>query len=132
MSHDPTQTAFTPTSSIDSKRREYLKAQMLLALASTGVLSSPLSFAADAPKSTYPNRPIKMIVPWPPGQATDLAARVLSQEMSKIIGTQIIIDNKAGAGGGIGTDAATCGWVHHFGGIKRPRHGEPFAAKNPL
>jgi hypothetical protein len=105
MSLDPNQTVLLPNSSIDPKRREYLKAQMLLALASTGLLGMPRAFAADAPKSNYPTRPIKMIVPWPPGQATDLAARVLSQEMTKLIGTQIIIDNKAGAGGGIGTDA---------------------------
>ena len=89
----------------DPKRRQFLKTQILLALATAGMINSPASFAADAPKNNYPTRPIKMIVPWPPGQATDLAARVMSQEMSKFIGAQIIIDNKAGAGGGIGTDA---------------------------
>ena len=89
----------------DPKRRQFLKTQILLALATAGMINSPESFAADAPKNNYPTRPIKMIVPWPPGQATDLAARVMSQEMSKFIGAQIIIDNKAGAGGGIGTDA---------------------------
>jgi tripartite-type tricarboxylate transporter receptor subunit TctC len=56
-------------------------------------------------QSTYPNRPIKLMVPWPPGQATDLAARVLGQELSKVLGQPIVIDNRAGAGGTIGTDA---------------------------
>jgi len=91
--------------STNQERRRYLKAQLAMALVGSGAVSVTSTFAADAVKINYPTRPIKMIVPWPPGQATDLAARVLSQELSKLIGAQIIIDNKAGAGGGIGTDA---------------------------
>lgn len=53
----------------------------------------------------YPTRPMRMVVPWPPGQATDLAGRVVAQELSKLFGQPIVIDNKAGAGGTIGTDA---------------------------
>ena len=60
-------------------------------------------FAVQA--QSYPSQPIKLMVPWPPGQATDLAARVLGQELSKILGQPFIIDNRAGAGGTIGTDA---------------------------
>ena len=56
-------------------------------------------------QTVYPQRPIKLMVPWPPGQATDLAARVLGQELSKILGQPFIIENRAGAGGTIGTDA---------------------------
>ena len=51
---------------------------------------------------TYPSRPLKMIVPWPPGQATDLAGRVAAQEISKGLGVPVIVENKAGAGGTIG------------------------------
>jgi tripartite-type tricarboxylate transporter receptor subunit TctC len=93
------------TPSVNTDRRRHLKTQLALAWTAAGALTGSSLFAADGVKVNYPTRPIKMIVPWPPGQATDLAARVLSQEMSKLIGTQIIIDNKAGAGGGIGTDA---------------------------
>ena len=93
------------SASTNQERRRYLKAQLAMALVGSGAVSVTSTFAADAVKINYPTRPIKMIVPWPPGQATDLAARVLSQELSKLIGAQIIIDNKAGAGGGIGTDA---------------------------
>jgi len=90
---------------VNPERRHYLKTQLALALAGAGTITGSSALAADVVKVNYPIRPIKMVVPWPPGQATDLAARVLSQELSKLIGTQIIIDNKAGAGGGIGTDA---------------------------
>ena len=64
-----------------------------------------IASAAFAQKD-YPNRPLRMIVPWPPGQATDLVGRVMAQKMSEILGQQIVIDNRAGAGGMIGTDVA--------------------------
>jgi tripartite-type tricarboxylate transporter receptor subunit TctC len=54
----------------------------------------------------YPNRPMRMIVPWPPGQAADLVGRVMAQKMGEVLGQQIVIDNRAGAGGMIGTDVA--------------------------
>ncbi|GAA0583854.1 tripartite tricarboxylate transporter substrate binding protein [Craurococcus roseus] len=57
-------------------------------------------------QGAYPNRSIRMIVPWPPGQATDLIGRVVAQKVSEGIGQPIVPDNKAGAGGMIGTDAA--------------------------
>jgi tripartite-type tricarboxylate transporter receptor subunit TctC len=47
-----------------------------------------------------------MVVPWPPGQATDLAGRVVAQRLSELFGQQIIADTRAGAGGAIGTDNA--------------------------
>ncbi len=62
--------------------------------------------ATDALAQQYPNRPIRMIVPWPPGQATDLAGRVVAQELSKNLGQPVVVENRAGAGGMLGTDAA--------------------------
>ena len=61
---------------------------------------------AACAQQDYPNRPLRMIVPWPPGQATDLVGRVMAQKMSDVLGQQIVIDNRAGAGGMIGTDVA--------------------------
>lgn len=55
-------------------------------------------------QQNYPNRPLRMVIPWPPGQATDLVGRVIAQKLTEILGYQVVADNRAGAGGMIGTD----------------------------
>ena len=62
-------------------------------------------FATAGWAQTYPSRPVKVIVPWTPGQATDIAARVVAQKLQDALGQPFVIDNKPGAGGSIGTDA---------------------------
>ena len=62
--------------------------------------------AANAGAS-YPSRPIRMIVPFPAGGATDILARALSQKLGEKIGQPVIVDNRPGAGGTIGADAAS-------------------------
>jgi tripartite-type tricarboxylate transporter receptor subunit TctC len=57
---------------------------------------------AQAP---YPNKPIRMVVPYPPGAITDVAARLLAEHLGPALGQQIIIDNKGGAGTRIGMQA---------------------------
>jgi len=52
----------------------------------------------------YPSRAVKVIVPWPPGQATDIAARVVAQKLQEALGQPFVIDNRPGAGGAIGSD----------------------------
>jgi tripartite-type tricarboxylate transporter receptor subunit TctC len=71
-------------------------------------LIAALAFAgaAFAQQPNYPNRPLRIIIPWPPGQATDLAGRVVALQLSTILGQQVIPDNRPGAGGMIGTDMA--------------------------
>jgi tripartite-type tricarboxylate transporter receptor subunit TctC len=55
---------------------------------------------------TYPSKPIKIIVPSAPGDGSDLIARAIAQKVSEAWGQSIVIDNKPGAGGVVGTDAA--------------------------
>lgn len=68
------------------------------------VLSIGLTFAATAASAAYPDKPVKLIVPFAPGGGTDLIARVLAAGMSRELGQQVIIDNRPGAGTIIGTD----------------------------
>src|SRR5476651_2690504 len=60
---------------------------------------------ASAGLAEYPERPIRLLVPFPPGGAVDIVARVMTAKMSEDLGKPFIIENKAGAGGILGTDA---------------------------
>jgi tripartite-type tricarboxylate transporter receptor subunit TctC len=64
-----------------------------------------LLLAGSALAQSYPNRPVRVIIPWPPGQATDLAARIVADKLSQQLGQPFVADNRPGAGGAIGTDA---------------------------
>lgn len=68
---------------------------------------SLLGGAISALAQSYPTRPIRMIVTSPSGSGADIVARVVGQKMSESLGQQIVIDNRAGAGGSIGTDLAS-------------------------
>ena len=61
---------------------------------------------ARAQASAYPTRPITMIVPFPPGGVADIVARPVAEAMSRDLGQPVVIENRAGAGGGIGMSAA--------------------------
>ena len=62
------------------------------------------AYAADVPAQGYPNRPIKVVVPYPPGGGTDVVARIVTQKMATVLDATIVVDNRAGAGGNIGTE----------------------------
>ena len=65
-----------------------------------------LVFAASIRAQGYPAQPVKLIVPWPPGGGVDTSARIISQPLSERLGQSIVIDNRGGAGGNIGTELA--------------------------
>src|SRR5437868_11818386 len=65
-----------------------------------------LVLAAAAGAQSYPNRPVKVIVPWPPGQATDIAARLVALKLQESLGQPFVVDNRPGAGGSLGTAVA--------------------------
>jgi tripartite-type tricarboxylate transporter receptor subunit TctC len=67
-------------------------------------LLAGLLLASHAWSQAYPNRPVKVVVPWPPGQATDIAARVVAEKLQAAMGQPFVIENRPGAGGSIGSD----------------------------
>ena len=77
-----------------------LKAMALIALAL--LLFSTLAFG----QANYPNRPVKMIVPFAPGGASDFVARIISPKLGELLGQTIVIENRPGASGNIGMEAA--------------------------
>lgn len=61
------------------------------------------AFATNAPQQKFPSKPIRMVVPFPPGAASDFLARTLGQKLAEIYKQQVVIDNRPGAGGLIGS-----------------------------
>jgi len=77
-----------------------------LALSCVGFAATLLLAAPAASADTYPSRPIKFIVPWPAGGIVDVRARVIAYRLGKALGQQVIVENKPGASGTIGANAA--------------------------
>jgi len=66
--------------------------------------TAAVAFCAAAGAQDYPTKPIRMVTPWPPGGGTDIVTRLVSQKLSEAWGQQVIVDNRAGATGTIGTE----------------------------
>lgn len=85
------------------ERRGFLKRSTAAALAWAGLGAVR---ATPSPAADYPTQPIRVIVPYPAGGAADVVARISTKYMTDQLGQQIFIDNRGGAGGTLGTDAA--------------------------
>jgi tripartite-type tricarboxylate transporter receptor subunit TctC len=73
---------------------------------SLGFAAAAMLTAVSAQAQSYPNRPIKLIVPWPAGGGVDTSARLIAEPLSQRLGQPIVIENKPGAAGNIGTALA--------------------------
>jgi len=82
--------------SASSARRHLLQGAALLTLA----LAAPWAAA----QSSWPNRAVRIVVPFPPGGTTDILARAIAPELAKAFGQPFVIENRAGAGGNVGTE----------------------------
>lgn len=73
----------------------------LSVMAATALVALGATEAAQA-QSDYPNKPVRLVVPYAPGGATDVIGRVLAKQLSEALGQQFVVDNRAGAGGSLG------------------------------
>ncbi len=64
-----------------------------------------LRLPSAAAQATYPDRPLRLIVPFPPGGPTGVLGRLLAEELARLLGQPVVVDNRGGAGGAIGTEA---------------------------
>ncbi len=84
-----------------SSRRKPLIAALLALLG----LAQPIASLAQA--GAYPDKPIRLLVPYPPGGGTDVIARILQTPLQTVLGQPVIIENKGGAGGSVGTEVVS-------------------------
>jgi tripartite-type tricarboxylate transporter receptor subunit TctC len=83
--------------------RQKLSLWFSVALCAT-LINSPAIAQSNSALKNYPDKPIRLVIPYPPGGATDVIGRIMAQELSKTLNQQVIPDNRAGDSGNIGAD----------------------------
>jgi tripartite-type tricarboxylate transporter receptor subunit TctC len=79
--------------------KRFLIRLLVSAAAALGVL------AGSVHAQQYPSKPVRVVIPWPPGGSNDVVGRIVAQKLSEALGQQFIVDNRAGAAGSIGAEA---------------------------
>lgn len=96
------------------------------------VLAAAADVSAQNPAGGFPTKPLRLIVPFPPGGGNDTLARVVGQRMSEVVGQQIVVDNRGGAGGVIGATmaaaAAPDGYTLFLGSLGNLAHNPALKA----
>jgi len=113
-------------------RQRWLHAMTML----VGIAGIALAAPSAAQAPAYPTKPVRMVVPFPPGGATDLIARDVAQKLSEVWGQSVVVDNRPGAGGNIGTElvahAAPDGYTLEMGTVGTHAINASLYAKIPF
>src|SRR4051812_35890865 len=81
-----------------------MRVRLLSLLIITSMVATEPAVAAAL--ATWPERPIRLIIPFPPGGSNDIVGRVIATKLSERLGKSVVVDNRGGAGGAIGTEIA--------------------------
>lgn len=83
----------------------FTQRRRILSAAGAAMLTCALGAVPTAQAAEYPDRPLRMVIPYPPGGATDVVGRVLAAKLSDELKQQVVVENRGGAGGNLGADA---------------------------
>jgi tripartite-type tricarboxylate transporter receptor subunit TctC len=84
------------------KGRQFMKRFFDAIIVATALLATQTTFAAEK----FPTRPLRLVIPFPPGGGTDIIGRMVGQRLNDAFGMQVVVDNRGGAAGIIGTEMA--------------------------